>query len=266
MSLADKTVSESFKSIVRVDDNTNGIDTSLESLTDGEGTKSSISLSDDQMLVKPQNDDTTSVFNVQTKSGTSLLTVDSTNSAVKGTNSQYMNTQYAHFGVGATDAIWATSSANTHYAIPFTNCASAFLTAIASLAIGTGTDPDTSLTLSTTSHDILQCYWYVPDSITIDAVQWWVAGDAATGDTVRGHLMSYDVVTTAGATSGDLSNGAVVASSSDITSAGYEQAYYNSMTINSANVDAGKVVLFAFRADSVNSDYTINATVKYHLR
>ena len=78
--------------------------------------------------------------------------------------------------------------------------------------------------------------------------------------------MSYDVVTTAGATSGDLSNGAVVASSSDITSAGYEQAYYNSMTINSANVDAGKVVLFAFRADSVNSDYTINATVKYHLR
>jgi hypothetical protein len=38
------------------------------------------------------------------------------------------------------------------------------------------------------------------------------------------------------------------------------------MTINSANVDAGKVVLFAFRADSVNSDYTINATVKYHLR
>ena len=72
--------------------------------------------------------------------------------------------------------------------------------------------------------------------------------------------------TTAGATGGDLSSGTVCASSSDITSSGYEQSYYNSMTINSADVDAGKVILFTFRADSVNSDYTINATVKYHLR
>ena len=91
-------------------------------------------------------------------------------------------------------------------------------------------------------------------------------GTAATGDTVRGHLLSYSVVTTAGATGGDLSSGTVCASSSDITSSGYEQSYYNSMTINSADVDAGKVILFTFRADSVNSDYTINATVKYHLR
>ena len=93
-----------------------------------------------------------------------------------------------------------------------------------------------------------------------------MAGDAATGDTVRAHLMSYDVVTSAGSTGGDLSSGAVIASSADITSAGYEQAYKNTMTVSSADVDANKVILFAFRADSVNSDYTINATVKYHLR
>ena len=37
------------------------------------------------------------------------------------------------------------------------------------------------------------------------------------------------------------------------------------MTIQSANVTAGKVILFAFRADSVNSDYSINATIKYHI-
>ena len=33
-----------------------------------------------------------------------------------------------------------------------------------------------------------------------------------------------------------------------------------------ADVDAGKVILFTFASDTVNSDYSINATVKYHIR
>ena len=46
-----------------------------------------------------------------------------------------------------------------------------------------------------------------------------------------------------------------------------EQIYYQSMTVQSADVDAGRVLIFTFRSDSaVNSDYTINATVKYHIR
>ena len=32
------------------------------------------------------------------------------------------------------------------------------------------------------------------------------------------------------------------------------------------DTDAGKVILFTFAADTVNSDYSINATVKYHIR
>jgi hypothetical protein len=38
------------------------------------------------------------------------------------------------------------------------------------------------------------------------------------------------------------------------------------MTVQSADVNAGKVLVFALRQDSVNSDYAIQATVKYHLR
>ena len=264
MSLTGKTLASTYKSLLRVNDDTNGVDATTEVVTDGEGTASSIALSDDQLLVKPQNDDTTAVFNVQTKGGTSLLTVDSTNSAVKGTNSQYMNTQYATFGINAGDATPAAFLANTHYAIPFINTGTT-AGGTASLALGTGTDPATSLTISTTAMDIVQCYWYLPDAIVVDKVLWWSGADAATGDTTRAHLFSYDVVTTAGSTSGNLSNGAVIAASSDVTNAGYEQAYYNEMTISSASVAAGKVVLFTFRSDSVNSDYTINATVKYHL-
>ena len=52
----------------------------------------------------------------------------------------------------------------------------------------------------------------------------------------------------------------------NITNAGYEQIYYQSMTIQSADVDAGKVIMFTFASDTINSDYSINATVKYHIR
>jgi hypothetical protein len=239
MSLTGKTLASTYKSLLRVNDDTNGVDAVTEVVTDGQGAKSAISLSDDQLSVKPQNDDTTATFNVTNKSGTSLLAVDSTNSAVKGPNSQYMNTQYATFGINSADATPAGFTANTHFAIPFMNTGT---TAGGAVSLGTGTDP-----------------------IVVDQVVWWHGADAATGDTTRAHLFSYDVVTTAGATSGDLSNGAVIAASSDITNAGYEQAYFNQMSISSASVAAGKVVLFAFRSDSVNSDYTINATVKYHL-
>ena len=78
--------------------------------------------------------------------------------------------------------------------------------------------------------------------------------------------MSYDIDTGNGSTGGDLSNGVVVADGGDITNAGYEQTYYQQMTIQSADVNAGKAILFTLRSDSVNSDYTISATIKYHLR
>ena len=104
------------------------------------------------------------------------------------------------------------------------------------------------------------------DDITIDAVKWWHAADAATGEATAAHLMAYTVDSGNGSTSGDLSSGVVVADGANITNAGYEQIYYQAMTIQSANVDAGKVILFTFASDTINSDYSINATVKYHIR
>ena len=104
------------------------------------------------------------------------------------------------------------------------------------------------------------------DDITIDAVKWLHSADAATGDVTAGHLMAYDIVTDNSSTSGDLSNGIVVADGSNITNAGYEQIYYQAMTVQSANVDAGKVILFTFASDTINSDFSINATVKFHIR
>ena len=267
MSLTGKTISSSYKSILRVNDNTNGVDTTLESVTDGEGTASSISISDDQLKVQPQNDNVAGTFAVANAGGSNIFSVnanDSPNGVKVGTGQVYVNTQYAHFSASYLDAAWSGGLANTHYAVPFNNTTTTS-GVIANLGLGTSTDPATSLTISDSAMDIVQCYWYVPDNIYVEKVLWWSAGDAATGDTTRAHLMAYDVVTTAGGTSGDLSNGYGVAASSDVTNAGYEQAYYNEMTVSVPAIPSGKVALFTFRADSVNSDYTINATIKYYL-
>ena len=104
--------------------------------------------------------------------------------------------------------------------------------------------------------------WYLPDAISIDSVTSIEGADTATGDTTRMHLFSYDF--TSGSTSA-LTNGTLLAHNNDVTNAGSEQAYLSSWTVDSAAVASGKVVLAFFRSDSINSDYSISITVKYHL-
>ena len=104
--------------------------------------------------------------------------------------------------------------------------------------------------------------WYVPDAITIDSVYSLEGADDATGDTTRMHLFSYTF--TSGSTSA-LTSGTLLAHNSDVTNAGSEQAYLSTWTVDSSSVTAGKVILAFFESDSVNSDYSVNITVKYHL-
>ena len=168
---------------------------------------------------------------------------------------------YSYFKFGSINS--SGISADTHYLVPFGSMGDRFGSLV---SIGTSTNPDTTLTISTTADDVTQTLWYVPDDITIDAVHWFNGADAASGEDVKGHLLSFTIDIANGSTSGDLSAGTVLADGANITNAGYEQIHYQSMTIQSANVDAGKVICFAFRCDSsVNSDYSLNVIVKYHL-
>ena len=258
-----KTFSNFYKNILGINQSTNtGVDTTTRAIHDGAGQSTSVALSDDVLSVQPTTDNTTGTFLVKNQGGSNILAVDTSNSKVLvGASQVAANTQYAYYGIDSSEnASW---SANTHYIVPFIQGGVATPN---NNAIGTGTDPDTSLTIATTAFSVITGYWHIIDNITIDSVTWWSAADANTGDTYRAHLMSYDVVTTAGATSGDLSNGIVAADGADITSDGHEQAYYQAMTVQSADIDVGKVVLFCFRSDSDNSDYISNVTVKYHIR
>lgn len=260
-SFTGSSIKDVYKDLLHTSNSNTGIGSTIKQITCGDGDTSALYLSDRNLKVQPSTDTTTNTV-IYDAGGNALLTVDSTNDLVKaGIGQHTVNTQYAHFGIGSGDSVFAGASANTHYAVPFNGYANQAL-----VSIGTGTNPDTSLSISTTADDVTCCLWFIMDNITIDRVVWWSGGDAASGDTTRCHLTSYDIDRNNLSVSGDLSNGVVLADGSDITNAGYEQAYYQQMTIQSANVNAGKIVLFAFRSDSVNSDFSINATIKYHLR
>ena len=253
-----------YKRILQINQSSNtGVDATTRTIESGDGVSTSLSLSDDVLQVQPQNDDTTGAFLVKNNSGTELLKVDSTNSLVKALDHN-VNTQYANFGLTSSNA--QSMSANNHYAIPFGM--GEYSSALQVPTFGTGTDPATSFTTADSNaeraSDIVPLLWRVPDDITIAEIKHFEGADAATGDTTRMHLMSYTF--TSGSTS-CLSSGAVIANTSaDNTNAGSEQAYLKDWTINTANVDAGKVLLCMFRSDSVNSDFSISVTIKYHLR
>ena len=103
--------------------------------------------------------------------------------------------------------------------------------------------------------------------IPIDRIVWWSGADAATGDAVKFSVMQYAVDSANGATSGDLSSGSELCNQSvPFNGQGYEQAYYGALTVASANVDAGKVILACVHQDGTNSDLTVNMQLVYHLR
>ena len=260
MSLTGKSPADTYKDLLYVDNNNSGADSTIRTIKSGNGTNTLLGLSTRHMRFLPDAD-TTTTLTVRDADNNTKLQVDTTNDQVKALGN-HVNTQYAYFGIGAGTS--ANYSGNTHIGILYQNMNVA--STADNFELGTGTDPATSFTTAdgtnTAASVVVPCLWYVPDNISIDSVIGIEGGDNATGDTTRMHLMSYDF--TSGSTS-CLTNGTVLASNSDVTNAGSEQAYLSTFTVSSATVTSGKVIVATFRSDSVNSDYSLNITVKYHL-
>jgi len=260
MSLTGKSPADTYKDLLKVDNNNSGIDSTARIIESGDGSDTAITLSDRHLNVQSATDNTTA-FNVANASGTTKFQVDTTNSQVKALG-HHVNTQYAEFTIGNVES--AGFLANTHHPLCFQNANYALFTTIP--AFGTGTDPATTFTTAegsaTRASDLVPVMWYVPDSIVIDAVYGLEGADTATGDTTRMHLFSYTF--TSGSTSA-LTSGTLLAHNSDTTNSGSEQAYLSEFTVDSASVAAGKVILAFFRSDSINSDYSLKIKIKYHL-
>ena len=263
MSLSGKTLKASYVDLLQMDNSNNGLDTVSRKIKDGEGTLSALALSDDVVNIQPNNHDTTASLQVRATNGDTVMKVDTTNQLMYGSGN-IVNTQYATFSIGGGES--ANFVDDTHHPITFSS--SNYSSGLSGYipAFGTGTDPATTFTTAegngTRASELVPVMWYVPDAMSIDSVHSIEGADTATGDTTRMHLFSYDF------NSGDtdvLENGTLLAHNSDVTNAGSEQPYLSSWTVDSADVDANKVILAFFRAVSINSDYSINITVKYHL-
>jgi len=253
-----KTPATTYKDLLKIENSNTGVDDTLRQIESGDGTGSALYIEKNSIKVKPTADDT-ALLDIHDKDGNSHFKVDSTNDRVHALGHK-VNTQYAYFACNSTDAIPASSG--NHYAIPFGNVFSSS----ADVGLGTGSDPDTSLAVNTIADDVAPMMWFIPDDITVDGVYAWIAGNSSSGDAIRLHLMTYDIVLTDGTSCGDLSNGVVVADGGGITHDGYEQMDFQSLTIQNADVGRQNVCLFTLFSDGVNSDYGVNVTVKYHLR
>ena len=272
MSLTGKTKAASYKDILQMNNSNSGVDTTARTVVDGEGTASVISLSDDVLRIKPQNDDSLAVLSVRDKDNNLLLTVDSSNDVVKaGIGQHIVNTQYAYFGVNVADS--ANFATNTHYPIPFNANGYGNGSPGNFPDFGTGTDPTLTFTTaeanSDRASDLVPVLWRVPDDITIDEIKHFEGSDTANGDDIKFSVMSYAVNSANGATSGDLSDGTEhLISSAVIPSAGLAQAYYQSLAAGAAgyDVDSGRIVMACVAQDGVQSDLTVNMQLIYHLR
>ena len=261
MSLTGKTKAGSYKDLLQMNNSNSGIDAGTRTVVDGEGTASFLNISSSRTVIQGGSD-TSTKFAVQDADSNNLLLVDTTNDLVKaGAGQHIVNTQVKDFCITSVNS--QPSSADTWTALSSIGSARF----VAAVELGTGSTPATSLTISTTANNVAQAMWYVPFNITIDSCNVWFGADAASGDAVKFSVMQYAVDSANGATSGDLSSGSELCNQSlPFNGQGYEQAYYGAMTVASANVDAGKVIMACVHQNGTNADLTVNMQLVYHLR
>ena len=258
MSFTGKSPSDTYKDILNIDNSNSGVDSTARTVKTADGSSSAMALSDRALIVK-SNTNNVNALQVKNASDTAKFNVDTTNNQVKALGT-HVNTQYQYFGGSLIHSTGASAGYHT-----LLQEGHGWLDATATIApvnMGNGTDPATSLTFSDNAMNYIKFFWYVPANISIDAVTSLEAADAAAGDTTRFHLFEYDY--TDGSAS-VLTNGTLVAHSADQVNAGREQLYFNTWTIDSANISSGKVILATHESDTINSDYITKVTVKYHL-
>ena len=90
MALTNKTIASTYGDILQVENNGSGRTASGTAIKDGLGQSTALTLGQNKAKVKPSSD-STDVFLVEASDGTNLLTVDTSNSAVKaGTTQSYV--------------------------------------------------------------------------------------------------------------------------------------------------------------------------------
>ena len=258
-SLAGKSPADTYKSLLKVADETNGVSTTLSAIEDGEGTSSCLSISDDNFNIQPQNDNTTSTFRVRDTSNNTILAADTSNSTVKvGSSQAHANTQILEFS-----AYRLVPVAGTHYFIPCSgnNFAGS---ALAEVACGTGTDPDTTLDAGATTDELVNMLFLAPYNLTIDGVKFMVSTDTDTDTTINLHLYKFTMTNAGGTSDGNLSSGTLLANG-QATNVDRNVLKTVTASIDSSSVSADEVIACFVENVTNTDDINIRVQVKYHI-
>ena len=255
--LAGKSPASTYKSLLKVADETNGISTSVSQLEDGEGTASCLSISDDQLLIQPQNDNTTNTFGIRQADGTYLLKVDTSNAVINlGSTATPANSQLLEFHAKTLVPV-----AGTHYFVG--KGSSAYFGTSVETSCGTGTDPDTSLDAGAVTDDLLQNLFIVPVNLTIDSVKFIVSTITDTDTVINVHLYSFDMANTGGTNDGNLSNGTLLANG-QATAVDRNVIKTVTCSIDSASVTANKVIACFVENETNTDSIMLQTQVLYH--
>ena len=257
-SLAGKSLANTYKSLLKVADETNGVSDTISQIEDGEGTASCLSVTRAQLHVKGLAD-STGTLQVKNTGGSSILKVDTSNSAVLvGSSLVNATTQLALF----TGYRVVPSSAGAHQYIPYGG--NGFGANMAEISAGTGTDPSSTVDKTTSTDELVLMIFPVPFNITIDAVKVLSSTDQDTDTTLNFHLLSYDMVADGTTNDGNLSNGTVLADG-QATAVDRSVIKTTDLTIQSSSVTSGKVIACCVENETNTNDINIQVQVKYHI-
>ena len=257
-SLGGKSPANTYKSLLKVADETNGVTSTVSQIEDGEGTSSCVSIGTRQLKVTP-NGNTTTTFEVENSGGTNLLTVDATNDCVKtGTTQTYANTQILEF-----TAFRLVPTAGTHYFVP---CGGNSFNqyGIAELPNGTGTDPATTFDAGDTTDELVNMLFYAPANITIDGATFMVSTDTDTDTEINVHLYKFTMTNAGGTSDGNLTSGTLLANGA-ASSVDRNVIKTVSCTIDSSSVSANEVIACFVENKTNTDDINIRVQVLYHI-
>ena len=257
-SLANKNPASTYKSLLKVADETNGVTGTKSQIEDGEGTSTCLEVSNSVLHIQPAGD-VTGALKVKKANGTELLVVDTTNEIVKvGTSQVSATTQLLTFNA----MNFTPSSSGAHMVLGLG--AQEYVSASQEQNLGTGTDPATAKDWTTSTQYQTTFIFPVPYNITIDACKALLSSDSDTDVVLNVHLMSYDMVNDGTTNDGNLSNGTVLADG-QATAVDRSVCKTVDCTIQSASVSSGKVILATVENETNTNDLHAQVQVKYHI-
>ena len=252
-----KTFASFYKNLLGLNQSSNtGVDATTRVVHDGLGQSTSVSLSDDVLSVQPVTDNTTATMLVKNQGGSNILAVDTTNSKVLMGASQVPPTLFKEMGLYD-----FSPTAGYHY--PLIANTMHFESAYAAdNDWGNGADPATTLDVSglTAQENAVAVYWYLENNITLDSVRYMATADGSA--TLNFHLFAYTLDTSSN--HGDLSSGVVHANGT--VAATNSTIKTGTFTLDTADIDASKVVVGFVENVTDTSDVSVSFQIKYHIR